>query len=65
MSSTHTVKPTQKPVKHYATREEAKLDVFKYLELFYNRKRRHAALGCQSPAAYEEQHLESINNQAA
>ena len=51
--------------KHYATREGAKRDVFKYLELFCNRKRRHAALGYQSPAAYEEQHLQSMDQQAA
>ena len=51
--------------KRYTTREEAKLDVFKYIELFYNRKRRHAALGYLSPAAYEQQHLQSKTQQAA
>jgi len=40
--------------KKYKTRQEAKNDIFKYIELFYNRKRRHAALGYLSPAAYEE-----------
>ena len=51
--------------KRYATREEARLDVFKYIELFYNRKRRHAALGYLSPVAYEEQRLQSTTEQAA
>ena len=41
-------------VKKYKTRDEAEKDIFKYIELFYNRKRRHAALGYLSPAAYEE-----------
>ena len=40
--------------KKYSTRNEAEKDIFKYIELFYNRKRRHAALGYLSPAAYEE-----------
>jgi len=40
--------------KKYKTREQARNDIFKYIELFYNRKRRHAALGYLSPAAYEE-----------
>ncbi len=31
--------------KKYGTREKAKLDVFKYIEVFYDRKRRHASLG--------------------
>ena len=40
--------------KKYKSRHEAKNDIFKYIELFYNRERRHAALGYLSPAAYEE-----------
>ena len=40
--------------KKYETREQAKNHVFNYIEMFYNRKRRHAALGYLSPAAYEE-----------
>jgi putative transposase len=40
--------------KKYATFEEAKKDVFKYIEIFYNLRRRHASLGYLSPAAYEE-----------
>ena len=37
----------------YSTREEAKQDVFYYIEVFYNRYRRHASLGYVSPAEYE------------
>ena len=34
----------------YATREEARQDTFEYIEVFYNRRRRHSALGYVSPA---------------
>lgn len=37
---------------HYATREEARLDLFWYIEVFYNRHRLHSSLEYQSPAAY-------------
>ncbi|MEO7859710.1 MAG: IS3 family transposase [Nitrospirales bacterium] len=30
---------------HYATRDEATQDIFEYIEVFYNRKRRHSTLG--------------------
>jgi len=37
----------------YATRAEARLDIFEYIEVFYNRFRRHSALGYKSPVKYE------------
>jgi transposase InsO family protein len=39
--------------RHDATRSEAIQDIFEYLEVFYNRKRRHSTLGHVSPAEYE------------
>ena len=36
----------------YATREQAKRDLFDYIEMFYNRRRRHSALGSKSPAQH-------------
>ncbi|WP_262511353.1 IS3 family transposase [Pontibacter diazotrophicus] len=33
----------------FATRQEARLAVFHYIESFYNRKRRHSALGYLTP----------------
>ena len=50
--------------KSYKSRSEAEQDIFKYIEVFYNRKRRHASLGYVSPAAYEELY-ESTVTQAA
>lgn len=38
----------------YETRAQAKCSVFDYLEVFYNRQRRHSSLGFQSPAKFEE-----------
>jgi putative transposase len=37
----------------YRTREEARSDVFDYIEVFYNRQRRHGHLGGVSPIAFE------------
>lgn len=37
----------------YHTREEAKNSLFEYIEIFYNRRRRHSYLGYISPAEYE------------
>jgi putative transposase len=40
----------------FETRQAAKESLFKYIEVFYNRQRRHASLGYLSPANYEEQY---------
>lgn len=37
----------------YATRAAAHQALFEYIEVFYNRKRRHSALGYRSPIEYE------------
>jgi len=38
----------------YSTRDEARPDLFFYIEAFYNRRRRHSALDYLSPEAYEQ-----------
>jgi len=37
----------------YASHADAKADLFDYIEVFYNQRRRHSAAGRMSPAAYE------------
>jgi putative transposase len=37
----------------YRTRDEAQVDVFFYIEAFYNRRRLHSSLDYRSPEAYE------------
>ena len=39
--------------RQYRTREEATQDIFEYIEVFYNRLRRHSTLGYHSPAEFE------------
>jgi putative transposase len=38
----------------FATRSEARAAVFEYIEVFYNRQRRHSTLGYQSPVEFEQ-----------
>lgn len=39
----------------YRTREQARADLFEYIEVFYNRKRRHSYVGNISPDDFERQ----------
>lgn len=43
-----------------ATRQQARRELFEYIEVFYNRKRRHSALGYVSPSRFEESRRKEI-----
>ena len=58
----HSLKVEQVHHDDYRTRAEARAALFEYIELFYNRKRRHSAIHYMSPADYEEW---AANNNAA
>lgn len=40
--------------RNYRTRDEARIDIFSFIEVFYNRQRLHSALQYRSPADYED-----------
>lgn len=40
----------------YGARGEAKRDIFKCIELYYDRARMHSALDCMSPVENERQY---------
>lgn len=40
----------------FETREEAKQQIFEYIEVFYNRQRKHSTLGYQTPAEFDQLH---------
>jgi putative transposase len=46
----------------YRTRDEARADLFEYIEVFYNRKRRHGYLGKVSPADFKERSAGSFES---
>ena len=37
----------------FETREQARQSIFKYIECWYNRKRRHSSIGYKSPEQFE------------
>lgn len=43
--------------KIYSTREEARVDIFNYIEMFYNSKRRHGFNDGLPPVEYEKKYL--------
>jgi len=47
---------------NFKTREEAKQKLFEYIEVFYNRKRRHSSLGYLSPLDFEKLNINLINH---
>lgn len=47
----------------FKTRDEAKIKIFEYVEMYYNRKRAHSTLGFLSPFEFERQIIKSLPTQ--
>lgn len=50
----HTLKTEWVDDHSYATREKAKQSIFEYIEVFYNRQRKHSTIGYITPAQADE-----------
>lgn len=49
--------------RNFGSQEEARQEVFKYIELYYNTKRMHSYLGYKSPVEYEcTSNIRCLNN---
>ena len=46
--------------RRFATRAEAREAIFEFIEVFYNRRRRHSTLGYVSPVEFEMKFIEEI-----
>ena len=49
----HTLKTELVDCEDYLTRAEAKASIFEYIEVFYNRQRRHSHIGNKAPLVFE------------
>lgn len=47
--------------RRYQTRDEARTDIFFFIEVFYNRRRRHSTLGYLSPEAFEQDYHKTVS----
>lgn len=45
----------------YDTRQEARRSIFEYIEVWYNRQRRHSALGYASPETFEQSYYQAFS----
>lgn len=52
----HTLKVELIHRRHFQTRAEARQVIFEFIEVFYNRLRRHSSIGYVSPMEFERQH---------
>jgi len=55
-----TLKTERTSQSNYTTRDQARADVFDYVERFYNPRRRHSTLHYLSPVRFEELHAAAV-----
>lgn len=55
----HTLKTEHVYWQHYQTRQEATQSIFEYVEVFYNRQRRHSTLNYMTPLTFEQHYQQS------
>jgi len=60
-----TLKAELVDTRRWPTRAAARQAIFEWIEVWYNRQRRHSTLGYLAPVAHEEQHLLLLQDQAA
>ena len=53
----HTLKTKLVHQVQFKNRQEAKMAIFEYIEVFYNRKRLHSTNGYMAPAVFEERRV--------
>lgn len=58
------VKSERAHARTLATRDEAAIEIFEYIECFYNRARIHSALGWMSPDEFERAYMEEVRLRA-
>lgn len=46
----------------YETRDDARADVFNYIEMFYNSQRRHSSAAGLSPIEFEQRHSQRLKS---
>jgi transposase InsO family protein len=52
----HTLKTELIHHRRFETREQAKQEIFEYIEVFYNRQRKHSTLSYRTPAEFDQLH---------
>jgi putative transposase len=55
---THSYSDLRELIHHrrFETREQAKQEIFEYIEVFYNRQRKHLTLGYRTPTEFDQLH---------
>ena len=53
------------PIERFATRDDARVAVFEYIEIYYNRERLHSSLNYETPDAYDYIHQLKKNQEVS